>query len=417
VTRPARIALRTRAAWLLAPVAIVFLVQPLLVYVGSYERRDCDDKAVHFFTAMYFRAPEADREAFRAAIEPFVRNNEADPKFLRTSFRLQVPINYPLANLAISFFHGPDRHYADSVKWGLFTVATIALLIIVWIGSRTPFGFWQTVLVLNLIAFHTIPADFLIGSVPARQHPFITYVPRGTGSVMIVATVLAFAARRWVVCALSVLLVFLWHAALGLVNAAVVMTAAGLFAVVDRYRPSRLWADEFYQRALALALLALCVAGVLSKVVAVPRVGGVLQTVTGVSLVTTIPLRLTGMRYCLVVLVAVLGARLLYCCARQRLRPRLDRSAPELTAVAVAVLFAIGLTHSALYTQVLKQEGAFFQPQCQQTTVVALPENQSALSASDQATVFRSFGDYLFRLRQSAHPTRTSSTAAPPTSR
>src|SRR6185436_7846018 len=100
--------------------AFFFALQPLVVYVAAYHSRDCDDKAVHFFSAMYWQAPAERRAALGTALEPFVRAHEHDAAWWRTAFRLRQTATYPLANVAIALFHRPERHFTESVRDGLF---------------------------------------------------------------------------------------------------------------------------------------------------------------------------------------------------------------------------------------------------------------------------------------------------------
>lgn len=415
--------------------AVFFILLPLVPYLASYNPDDCDDKAVHFYSAMYFLAPAKDQGAFQAMTRPFVRAYENDPRWERTAFRLRSVNTYPLANVAISLFHHRDKHYTEGVKWGLLAVTLISVLAVVLIGSTTPFGFWQTVLVLNLIAFHLIPADLPIGPVPNLMHPFISYVPRGAAAAMVIAAVLAFAAKRPSLFIISLLLVFLWHAGLALVNAGLALTAAALFWVVTRYqllhtpflyllfglgllgglgtllrtgiigcllylysRHIKGIEVDFHHRAFLFGLLFLFMAIIGSAIAAIPQVGQLLQSATGLAVARELPQRLIGSTYSLLVLSTVVGGRLLYSYATSSF-PQL-RSQPKRAQLGVAViviLLIIGLTHRAVNAKVWQRKLGFFQATCQEARILALPENLSHLSLDDEPTLFLSLGHYLFR--------------------
>ena len=89
--------------------AALFILQLLVVYIDSYAPGDCADKAMYFYTAMYATAPAETRIAFETMVAPFIRAFESDPRWPRMDFKLRSAVFYPLANVAIAFFHDRNR--------------------------------------------------------------------------------------------------------------------------------------------------------------------------------------------------------------------------------------------------------------------------------------------------------------------
>ncbi len=393
---------------LLAPLAVVFLLQPLVSYVASYDPRDCDDKVVHYFSAMYTRASHAQRDAFHEGIAEFVRASEHDARWPRTSFRLLSVNSYPLANAIISVVHHPEVSYADSVKWSLLVVTLVAVVFVALMASATPFGFWPAVLTVNLIAWQVIPTKPVLGVVPVNMMPFLSYVPRGAGSLLVIAIVLCFAARRWWLCAACVLAVFLWHLGLGLILAIVVPPGLALASLLARRT------TDFDDRALLACLVVLALAMAVSKLTSIPAVDATIQSLTNLHEDQHVRMRLLGSEYSLCVLaVVVAGRRLVEWISRQL--PLLERLGSE-TGSRIAILFiltAIGIWHAPSFAAVAREQSGFFNPTCGRTASVPLPSNWKKLRLGNEESLFRSFGDYLLALRYVDDPRRTRSARRP----
>lgn len=410
-----------------AVLALVFAAQPLVVYLAAYHSRDCDDKAVHFFAAMYSRASTERRAQLRAALEPFVRAHEAEPDWWRTDFRLREAGRYhPLANAAIAFFHRPEDHFAVSVRKGLLAVTVLAELAIIALAGWTPFGVFPTLLVLELIAFHAIDSTWFIGEFPRNMHPFLWYVPRAVGAVLVMPVVLGVAARRPVACVASLAVLGLLHAWLGVVCAALAGAALVGFALLTRYEGLRrpltygllglglfgspelrfttcvvagvLYgcgttrggddATAFDRRALVFAALLFFVVGATSAVLSSEMLLRALGDAPNLFVVREVPARLTGVRYTLLVLGAVLAARL----ALRRLPERASRLAIPAT---LALLVIVPLANPAPYARVRARQSGFFVPNCLEARTIPLPAGIAELSLRDEPTLFLSFAQYL----------------------
>ena len=201
-------------------------VQPLVVYLERFPEDDCDDQAVHFYAAMRSGATVEARAAFDNGIRPFVAANEKSSNWMRTEFRLGASWVYPLANVVIRFFNKPGRSYVDTVRFGLLTVTALGLALILVTGATSPFGLFETAFVLNLLAFRWIALAPLHGEVPGNYSPFVTYVPRGLAAALVIAAIVALAARRTLLFLVSTFLPILWHVVLGAIEMPILLLGA-----------------------------------------------------------------------------------------------------------------------------------------------------------------------------------------------
>jgi hypothetical protein len=385
----------TRWSFILIPLALLFLLQPIVVYVAEFPPDECDDKAVHFFSAMYFAASATSRATVEQMTRPVVLASDDEDRQQRANFRLGSTAAYPLTNMAITLVHGRDTWYTESVKWSRLGVTLLAVVTVALIAGATPFGLWYTILVLNLIAFDVIPA-FGIGPVPDNAHPFITSAPRGSGSLLVIAIVLALAARKRGLFCLSLALVFLWHVGQGLLVVSVVLPGAVGFWLVTRRHDL-----DFTGRALVLTLLVLSASMIVSTVAAAPAVGRLLEEVAGSPVGRQVPQRLAGVEYSLLVLGVVVGVML----AVDRLATRfawLQKQRPGVRiGAALFILGVIGGLHARMYSEVLvrRSTGFFSQPLCERTPLIPLPEQAARLSLGDEPALFLSLGTYLLDQR------------------
>jgi hypothetical protein len=376
---------------------------------------------------MYSRASTERRAQLHAILEPFVRAHEAEPTWWRTEFRLREAGRYhPLANAAIAFFHRAQDHFTVSVRNGLLAVTVLAELAIIALAGRTPFGIFPTLLVLQLIAFHAVGSTWLIGEFPFYMHPFAWYVPRAVGAVLVMPVVLGVAARKPVVWVASLAVLGLLHAWLAALCAMLAGAAVVGFALLTRRHGFRRpltyallglglfgspelrlatcvvagvlyccgttadgdGAAAFERRALVFASLLFFIVGATSAVLSSNAFLRVLGDAPGLFVVREVPARLTGVRYTLLVLGAVLALRL----ALRRLPERASRLA---IPAMLALLVIVPLANPLPYARVRDQESGFFMPNCPEARTIPLPVGIAQLSLRDEPTLFLSFAEYL----------------------
>lgn len=380
--------------------AILFLLQPMVIYLTSYVPGDCDDKSVHYFAAAFQQASTKRQKEFKSVIGPFMENSRGDPGWERTDFRLSSTASYPLANVAIGLFMSSQRHFSDSVKWGLFVMTLLSLLVFVSVGSGTRFGFWQTVLVANLIAFYSLKVHFLVPLVPGNMHPFITYVPRGATSLLILAPVLAFAARKWWFFAFGVLLTILSHVGMGGVLSGLLIVSLIIYwltTYLDLFRKFRINVQgDFYSRLFWQSLMLFVVIRLVAILTGILWISNWLGRLTGLTVVAELPKRLSGSAYSLLVLLVVVGVRLFIRFCKNRLvefKPVAKNV--EVSMVVVAALVFLALNHLSAYRWVATRSSGFFMQQCRDVQVVNLPNNVASLSFSNEPEFFLSLAQYL----------------------
>jgi hypothetical protein len=411
---------------------MVFIcVQPLVVYLEKFDKDDCDDQAVHFYAAMRSGATAEARATFDNGIRPFVAANEKTSNWTRTEFRLREWWMYPLANVVIRFFNKLGRPYPDSVRFGLLTVTALGLAAILVIGATSPFGLFETAFVLNLLAFRWIELVPLHGEVPGNYSPFVTYVPRGLAAALVIAVIVALAARRTLLFVILAFLPILWHVVLGAIEIPILLLggflsrcawrfnmlgpvllvslftvaalggmnvalAAAPFAGFFYFYCINISSDfsvDPYDRAFLLTLLSLLSARCVSLLGSRPSLVIYVEHLTSIPNGYELAERLSAVEYSLLVLLVYISARLLV--------RYLGRGSEDTRRVHVgmcAVLIALSLPHLNYYVHVVRAKTPFFTERCVMAQTIQLPEGMADLSLEDEPSLFLSFGRYIERL-------------------
>lgn len=417
---------------------VIFFLQPLVVYLTAYDPGDCDDKAVHYYSAAIASTSQKSRNEFFKTIKPFIDANSNSPAWQRTEFRLHAANNYPLANLLIAHFQNSKDHFTKAVNRGLLATTLVALIVIVAISTKTQFGFWQTTLVLNLIAFYSFKIHFLVEQVPRNMHPFIAYVPRGAGALMVIPIVLAFASKKWYLVILSLFLTFFWHVGLGFIllglgigamvvyllvtkyklyksnlifvpllagvvgglNSTVAMLMLGLVFYIFKNRVG-INLKDFYHRAFLFGSILFLIVSLTIIYTSVPQISLQLGVVTGDPVFQELPIRLSGIAYTLLVLLTVIGVRIFGAYIFKRYLSFKKRpayfSASFFCILIMAFLF---LNHLPEYSWVARGASGFFLPTCGEVTAYKIPENLNRVTLGIEPDMFVSFGNYIFVLNR-----------------
>lgn len=406
-------------------------MQPLVIYLTAYDPGDCDDKAVHYYSAAYFSAPQERKNLVASLYKN--QSQEADGNFPeRTVFRLESAYYYPLADILINAFSIDNAHFADAVKYGLLAVTIVAIAAVVAISSKTPLGFWQSVLVINLIAFYSIKLHFIVEQVPRNMHPFITYVPRGAAALMIIPAILTFAARKPALFILSLATIFLFHVGSAMLIIPIVLVSAVIFLIFERLKLTKsryfyllfptgiiggvdtfvstvaigfgIWlvdtfkaskSLEFYKKAFYFGSLTLFVSTFTSAVASQPRVTGFITAATGSATFSEIPQRLTGVQYSILVLLVVLFARLMIDYLQIDYFKSKKRIKIKVSVVVISVLIILSLNHLSEYLWVVKRVSGFFLPSCTAAQSLSLPRDMNKLKLLDEPSFFVTLGNYL----------------------
>lgn len=392
----------TRHVWKL-PLALAILAVPVVMYMATYPAGDCDDKAVHFFSAMYNQASRIEQQAFHQTIQPFIGTNISHPRWERTAFRLQLPGTYPLADIAIAAAHTGNRDYSEDVKWGLFATTVVAVIVVSLLGLRIPLGLWITSVTLSLIALYGGVLARLDTLFPYNVYPFLdyppffSYVPRGAGALLAIPTVLGIAARKPWVAVAGVMGMFFWHTGLGLLHGLLVAGTLVLFWLLSHHKKLAVLQSNLLLRAIVFGFLLLGASLAASALALLPFTRHLVTKVSGDIVATQLSERLVGVQWTLFVFVIVLGGFLLVYAASQRLA--LGKKLIPLAVAGVGILLALGVWRAPALAKAIRGEGGFFQAYCREVRVLLLPEQLSELSLSDEPTMFVSFANYFLRNR------------------
>lgn len=410
---------------------MLMCVQPLVVYLERFPDDDCDDQAVHFYAAMRSAATVEARAAFDNGIRPFVAANEKSSNWMRTEFRLGASWVYPLANVVIRFFNKPGRSYVDTVRFGLLTVTALGLAVILVTGATSPFGLFETAFVLNLLAFRWIALAPLHGEVPGNYSPFVTYVPRGLAAALVIAAIVALAARRTLLFSVSTFLPILWHVVLGAIEMPILLLGAILSWCAWRFsmlgpvflvslltvaasggvqvalvavpfagffyfyciKVSPDFSVDPYERAFLLTLLTLLSARCVSLLGSRPSLLRYVEYLTSIPHGEQLAERLSAVEYTLFVLLVYVSARLLV-----RYFVRGSEDTQRVHVGMCAVMIALSLAHLNDYIHVVRAKTSFFTYRCVMAQTIQLPEGMADLSLENEPSLFLSFGRYIERL-------------------
>ena len=412
---------------------VLFLLQPLVIYLTAYDPGDCDDKAVHYYSAAFATASEKGRIDFFKTIKPFIVANSENPSWQRTDFRMHSANNYPLTNFLISQFQKDSEHFTKAVNTGLLVTTLLAILVVVLIGTRTQFGFWQTTLVLNLIAFYTVKIHFLVDQMPRNMHPFIAYVPRGAGALMVIPIVLAFASRRWFLLAISLCLTFFWHIGLGLISASLAILAIVAYILVTKYKLHKnnlifipllagvvggvnstvamvvlglvlyvfknkvgINLKDFYHRAFLFGYCLFLIVTLTIIYTSVPQVSLLLGSITGDPVFQELPIRLAGIAYTLLVLLTVIGIRIFGVYFFGKYMSFKKRPVYISTwFICILIMSFLFLNHLPEYSWIARGASGFFLTTCREVTVYKIPNELNHVSLGAESDMFVSFGKYI----------------------
>lgn len=368
--------------------ALFFLFQPMVVYLTSYEVGDCDDKAVHYYSSVYFVASEEKKKEFNNTIWGYVDSRRGEKNWERTDFRLKAASNYPLANSLIFLFTNDSWHFADSVKAGLFVVTFLSLIALVVVSSVTLFGYWQGVLLANLVAFSPLMFGSITSLVPSSIHPFITYVPRGSLALLVVVPIISISSGKKWLFIISLGLMFLWHSVMALALTVMLLLAV-LISIRSFGKPDNIrFYKNFLNVSLTFMLILIFVTLALSNVV----IKDALVRVTGIPAMMFYSKRLHGPIFVVLITVFLVFLRLFVAKRHVKLieLKRILSIRIRKKTVILAVLLIITLIHLPKYVEVVSGRAVFFTPDCRETEELRLPDDMSRLSMSDEPSFFLS---------------------------
>ncbi|HPF99461.1 MAG TPA: hypothetical protein PLE77_05300 [Kiritimatiellia bacterium] len=203
---------------LLAAVMIALSVfHAVVVWLSSYSRGDCDDKAVHYYSSSYVLAAAPARAAVLDTLPAWLEKLPASRKKVRLENRILSAWNYPAADVAIGMMRAmTGGRFTRAVKLAMLLLFCAALIWLVIAAGVLDRGRLLVAAVLLIGASSVLIIPPWLSLPRFNMNPFTAYVPRGSACFLVLGVMLAAAARRpWLVCA-SALLVAAWHTAFAL---------------------------------------------------------------------------------------------------------------------------------------------------------------------------------------------------------
>lgn len=200
---------------------VVLVSLPVFVYLVAYVDTDCDDKAVHFYASAYLFGQAEKRQAIRERISDWAEAEEVVWRKQRFITRMTSAANYIAADVFIRAIRAwqlrADRtpadapYYSWAVRIAFLAMLVAALCNLLVAGWRTPPGLWFILVVIAMVSFTVIRVTALVSGPRDTMHSFISYVPRGSATLFVLAMFLCYAADRKLHFVLSGVLLYLWH--------------------------------------------------------------------------------------------------------------------------------------------------------------------------------------------------------------
>lgn len=422
-------------------VSIVYLSALWITRYGCGDA-NYDDKAVHYYcAARLYATPEA-----RAAIEcnrSGWLNKLPESMRFRTDIRLSSFGIYLLPSsilrAACEPYRSPGgapRSFALPFRNASFLAHIVALCIILGLAIRFPIPGSIVMLCLVAASFKSLNPSWLAGVADYNSH-YLTYAPRCSAILVLVAAAFAYIQRQWLMAVISLLLLFVWHAGCGLfwvplgvaacvlsslsivgqrkmkmvVVGSLVTLAVLIAPFMELQEQPRLWCALviacFFANAriprlsqsLRVALMTtawyLYLTQLLVVVVGIPGVRDALLTYTHNDLVTEVSARFEGTRHiaavALVVLVIVGVANLLT--ARWTCQPWRTRAL--LAAELMLLTFAVYAHRGSFLTLASGNLPFFTESDVHINRISVTYSNLATLDPNHEAEFFSSLGDFL----------------------
>ncbi|OQW97707.1 MAG: hypothetical protein BWK77_01060 [Verrucomicrobia bacterium A1] len=228
---------------LLVLLFLVLFAHPVFLFLEEYLIRNCDDKAVHYYSTAYLAADAAHRQAVIAALPGWMDQLDTQHLKLRFAGRIAYPRNYigfDLLTRAMRAVMWRGRAAYGVAGWYELPVQTAWLLAFMFamawvefVALGLPRGPWLMAILFAV----AVPA--IVWLVPVVPMPDSALSPRGAASALALAIPVCFVTRRPFLMAISGLLVVLAHAGFGLVALPVLAAALLLAKRTGTYHTGR----------------------------------------------------------------------------------------------------------------------------------------------------------------------------------
>jgi len=198
---------------------LLLLSQPIFVYLATYFKTDCDDKAVHYFCAAMTYSSGENRQAILENLPDWT--NQLDSVYLKQRFteRIQGWYNYPAMsvliyaqrNLKIHSEPNASVQFSSLVKRSSLMMLLFSLIALGFVCYQTKFSVWPILIILNLAAFNVFNIPYFAETPIPQYHPFTGFSPRASGILFVLAALLCISARKNILALLSIMLLVSWH--------------------------------------------------------------------------------------------------------------------------------------------------------------------------------------------------------------
>lgn len=238
--------------WTIALIAAA-ACQLLILWFAQYSPHDLDDKAIHYYSAARLFADEGKIKALDAA-EPTWLNTIPVRHVEQLKHHLHTYATSPFGYLLIRGFcalapgDGPPVAYTFPVKLSFLLLFLLALG---WLIGVTYQHDLDAVLVMACLLMAALNLCVsMIAPVSDSSVDFLSYVPQGSATLLILAAFACFSRGNGILAAISLLLAACWHT--GFAAAVVPCTALAFgLTLIDR-------AGSAYVRSMAAILMVLC---------------------------------------------------------------------------------------------------------------------------------------------------------------
>jgi len=205
---------------------VIIFCQPILVYLHRFNVRDCDDKAVHYYSAAYTAATSQKRDIVRNALPEWLGKEESLYRKQRVAGRVIGAGNYMALNVTLRVARSLYKAFVPEANPALvlsmtFKLSCLVLLMLVAlyasVVSRVCLGSpFPLLLALALISWGTFDVPSIAPAPVHHYHSFVTSSPRGSAALLLLVLMIAYAADRPVIFSVTTILLLLFHAGLAM---------------------------------------------------------------------------------------------------------------------------------------------------------------------------------------------------------
>lgn len=363
---------------------IALLMLPVFLYVFAYSSGDCDDKAVHYYSAGYVFCSDETKESLHNALDEKVSALD-EYSSNRYYFRLwESPTTYPVTNLFIkAITHVSDLHYAHTVAIGLFFTMLLGYVFVIYGNYKAGLSFFQQGLLYTVLIF----LGLSIG--PHGMVAFLTYVPRAIAALFVVPILIFLSKKQPKAAVLFCIAPFFFHTSLGVLMVGFIAAAYSLYFLQDKYSFIR-FNIETLKPALLVIIYICCTAAAFVIFFAISQTGFGEELNVRYNWFDSLPMRILGITQPAVAYLCILLISL-----RERTKPiTLIRNLATGLVIAAVVTTIIVISVYHVRLAIMRQALPLLNDSC-----INLSQFSSinAVDLSNESRTFYTIGEYIFQ--------------------